>query len=231
MALAYQDTIETHGVRVPFVPEIITPKLKRLMEAGRYETQECQRLFDLLVPTDRVLELGAGVGVVSTVAAGIVGAENVTCVEAHPGLIPILEETHALNNVSSIRRVHGVGGTAAGTATFYMHRDFWASTLTPRNTGNPLLDAVEVPVVDVGALIADIGVTALTMDIEGGELALLDALDLSPCRVAMIETHQKVYGVEGMGRLFRRMDDLGFGYDSMLSKGGSVVVFSRYRAA
>ena len=69
------------------------------------------------------------------------------------------------------------------------------------------------------------------MDIEGGELALIESLDLSPCRVAMIETHQKAYGLEGMARLFRAMDGHGFAYDALLSKGGSVTVFSRYRPA
>ena len=58
--LVYDDIIVTNGIKVPFVPEIITPVIERPMRNGRYETGECKALSDLLQAGDTVLELGAG---------------------------------------------------------------------------------------------------------------------------------------------------------------------------
>ena len=80
--LDYDEVIETQGIRVPFVPAIITPKIERPMRNSRYEGGECATLRRVLRPGDRVLELGAGVGLISTVAAQVPGVERVVSVEA-----------------------------------------------------------------------------------------------------------------------------------------------------
>ena len=58
--LAYDEVITSSGVKVPFVPSIITPKIERPMRNNRYEGGECAALRRILRPGDRVLELGGG---------------------------------------------------------------------------------------------------------------------------------------------------------------------------
>jgi len=102
LKLEYDEAIETNGIKVPFVPRIITPKIERPMRNSRYERGECAALREMLRKGDRVLELGAGVGLISTVAAMFEGIGSVTTVEANPELIPLIEETHRLNDVSPV---------------------------------------------------------------------------------------------------------------------------------
>jgi hypothetical protein len=110
--LSYTDTITCHGVAVPRDMDRLSPRMIDVMESNRYERPEVQSLGHILRPDDRVMELGAGVGVVSTVAARTVGPENVLCVEADPGLQGLLRETHRLNGVDGYfgRRRRGRGG-------------------------------------------------------------------------------------------------------------------------
>ncbi|WP_093182650.1 methyltransferase [Pseudovibrio sp. Tun.PSC04-5.I4] len=51
-------------------------------------------------PHDKVLELGACIGFISSFAAKTCSSNNVVCVEANPELIPVIKTNHALNNVS-----------------------------------------------------------------------------------------------------------------------------------
>ena len=48
------------------------------------------------------------------------------------------------------------------------------------------------------------------MDIEGGELALLEAMDLSPFRAIVIEFHPEAYEVKGMRRCKTILREAGF---------------------
>ena len=71
----YSETLEVHGIKIPFVKDIISDRMSRVIERGRYEGGEVNALKKILRPNDKVLELGAGIGVVSTAAAQIIGSE------------------------------------------------------------------------------------------------------------------------------------------------------------
>ena len=58
--------------------------VKRGLVKGWYERDEVEIIRACLQPGDRVLELGAGLGVTAMVAAGIVGADAVKAFEAGP---------------------------------------------------------------------------------------------------------------------------------------------------
>lgn len=95
--IKYDRIIETQGVKVPVVAEVISDRMVQVMEKGRYEAGEVKLLRKILRPNDTVLELGAGVGVVSCVAAFVTTPDRVTVVEANPYLVPVIRETHRLN--------------------------------------------------------------------------------------------------------------------------------------
>jgi len=176
---------------------------------------------------DRVLELGAGVGLVSTIAAKKTDPKNVICVEANPGLLPLIAETHRINGVSDVTVLGGVAVAQddGGEVSFYLREHFWASSMTP----GPDAREVKVPRVGIADLIARHAPQVLSMDIEGAEAALMAGVDLGPCRTVMMELHPRVYGQVGTASIFRKMHEQGFTYDARRSRGGTVVVFSRYR--
>lgn len=228
--LKYTRTVELHGVKIPFVEEIFSDKLRRTLEKGKYEIGECRRMDAIVFPGDKVLELGAGVGLVSAIAARKTEPENVICVEANPKLIPLIEETHRINGRTGVQVMHGVAvpqddGTPA---MFYIRADFWGSSMVP---GPDAIEEIEVPKIDIAALVKSHRPDILTMDIEGAEAALVAGIDLSPCRVVMMELHPKVYGHPGTAGIFRQLDRQGFTYDAKNSRGGSVIVFNRFTPA
>jgi FkbM family methyltransferase len=226
---AYSEVIETGGLRLPFVPEVITPKIERPLRRGRYEGGEIELLRRALQPDDRVLDLGAGLGLVAAAAAKIVGDRSVTTVEANPGLLPVIAETLRLNDVSGVRLLHGIAvGTEspeARTATFYLRPDFWASSMEPHSRA--FSATAEVPVLSLARLVADERPTVLTCDIEGGELGLFDDVDLTGIRHVVIETHPKVYGEDGLRRVDEALRRQGFEIAEDSPEGSSVRAYRR----
>lgn len=198
--LAYDEVIVSSGIKIPFVPSVITPKIERPMRNNRYEGGECAALRRILRPGDRVLELGAGVGLLSTVAGMIEGIESVTTIEANPDLIPLIRETHRLNDVTCVDLRNGVATAEAGPEIdFYLRPDFWASSMEPDS--RPFTRAVKLRRYDLPSLIAEVKPTVIVCDIEGGEMGLFDAADLSGVRDMVVEFHPKVYGDKGVTRI------------------------------
>ena len=196
----YDEVIDSKGIRVPFVPAIITPRIERPLRSGRYEGGEAAALRAILRAGDRVLELGAGLGVLSTVAAQAAGVECVTAIEANPDLIPIIRETHRLNGVTTVDLRGGVVTAEPGAdLPFYIRSDFWASSMEPGS--RPFVRKADVPRFPLPGLIADLRPTVIVCDIEGGELGLFDGADLSGVRAVVMELHPGVYGAEGQARV------------------------------
>ena len=201
-SIEYDEIIETNGVKVPFVPRIITPKIERPMRNNRYEGGECATLRDILIAGDRVLEFGAGVGLISTVAAQVPGIESVTAVEANPELIPLIEETHRLNGVTNVNLLNGV--IVPGNqkrSPFFLRADFWASSMEPDS--RPYKKKKHLPCYNIQKLIEQTNPTVIVCDIEGGELGLFDQADLSGVRAVILEMHPKVYGQDNVEAITR----------------------------
>lgn len=207
--IRYDEVIETQGIKVPFVPEIITPPIAQRIRNNRYEAGECKALAELLQQGDRVLELGAGVGLTSTIAALHPGIESVLAVEANPGLIPLINETYRLNAVQNVTLLNGiVAAEGAAPAAFYLRRDFWASSMEPDS--RPYDQAVQVTPRRIKDLMTRQNPTVISCDIEGAELGLFDDVDLSGVRLMIVEFHPKVYGQENVDAMISMLRDKGF---------------------
>ena len=224
--LVYDEVIESSGVKVPFVPAIITPKIERPMRNNRYEAGECANLRRILRPGDRVLELGSGVGLLSTVAGMVEGVESVTTVEANPDLIPLIRETHKLNGVTCVDLRNGVATPDAGPEIdFYLRPDFWASSMEAHT--RPFTRAVKLRRWDLKTLIADVNPTVIVCDIEGGEMGLFDEADLSGVRAMVVEFHPKVYGDSGVTQIMGVLAAKGITLAPRNKDGSSVQLLER----
>jgi hypothetical protein len=84
--------------------------------------------------------------------------------------------------------------------------------------------SVNVPVVSLSEVLADVAPNVLIVDIEGGELELLEGANgLGSVESIVLELHRNVYGAEGIRRIFSALTKLGFAYDTQLSTGRFVV--------
>lgn len=206
--IEYEEIIVTNGIKVPFVPRIITPKIERPMRNNRYEGGECATLRDILRAGDRVLELGAGIGLISSVAAQVKGIESVTAIEANPELIPVIEETYRLNDITTVELLNGViVASQRKRSPFYLRADFWASSMEPDS--RPYKKKKHLPCYNIQTMIEEKTPTVIVCDIEGGELGLFDEADLSGVRAVILEFHPKVYGAEAVEAITRDLESKG----------------------
>lgn len=202
--------ISHHGIRLPLT-DAVSEEMRAILYSGRYEEREYELLSALLQPGDRVLELGSGLGFVTVLCALRCGSERVTTVEANPHLLSSLRTTFLCNGVSP-RLIPGIVSAQGQPQTLFVSRNFWSSSTHDRG-GKP------TPVLGVKfeSLLAELEPTVLVIDIEGGEMSLIDAV-IAPCvRAIVIELHAAVTGVEGASQVrdwvarqgFRAAQDFG----------------------
>ncbi len=215
------------GIVLPHDERLISPVIHRALTRGRYEGEERTHLPGLLRDGDVVLELGAGLGVVSTLCARDERVEHVTTVEANPDLIPYVREVHRRNDVSEkARLIHAVALPApeVDAMDFFVRKDIWASSLNGKIWAWDRKVSTEV--VDLHALIESLQPTLMIVDIEGGEGQLFRNFSPGRLRHVYVELHKQVIGPRGVRRVFNQLARAGFAYDPAFSAHG-VVTFTR----
>ena len=180
-------------------------------------------------PGDRVLEIGAGIGFISTLISRQRRVAQVIAVEANPFLLDYMSRLHALNRVRKVRRVNAVlTNEDTVSATFYLRRDFWMGSLSAGP--NPYVGTVEVPTMNLDALLRDEAIDLVVCDVEGAEAVLFQGADLSGVDRIFLEMHDHVTGLSGVRGLFATLAGHGFVYDPRHSL-GSVVLFQKLGAS
>jgi FkbM family methyltransferase len=217
--------LSVEGVVIPDDPSVITPPIREAMLAGRFEAEEASQIPAIVRPGDRVLEIGAGIGFISTLLARERRVARVIAVEANPGLLAYMTRLHGVNHVRKVRRLNAVlTNEPVASATFYLRRDFWMGSLSP--VPNAYVGTVEVPTMSLDGLLRDEAINLVVCDIEGAEDGLFEGADLSGVDRVYLETHDHVTGLSGIRRLFATMAEQGFVYDPRHSL-GSVIFFQR----
>jgi len=149
----------------------------------------------------------------------------VIAVEANPHLIGYMERLHALNRVRKVRRVNAVlTNEAKASVTFYLRRDFWMGSLAA--APNAYIGTVEVPTMNLDALLREEAIDLVVCDVEGAETVLFQGADLSGVDRIFLEMHDHVTGLSGVRGLFATLAGQGFVYDPRHSL-GSVVLFQK----
>ena len=144
---------------------------------------------------------------------------RIHCVEANPQLLPLIAHHHELNGVAGIQLYNEVVGRADGTASFYLHKDFWASSMTP----DPAGERVEIPCRRLLSRLEEWRPDVVVMDIEGAELDLLVEPLPEMVRALVIELHPDIYGLQGVKAI---MDTLSAGGFALVPKASERGVLS-----
>lgn len=231
MAIAFEDgdtTVRFDGITFAKRPGLFTPRILKSMGLGRYEVAELRLATRSLRPGERVLDIGAGIGFLSTRLAQHDDVAAVLSVEANPALIDVIADTAARNGVADKAQcLHGIlsGTPDQPEADFFIRKNFWASSLS--GEGKAYVDQVKVPVHDLNTVIADFQPTLLICDIEGGEADLFAAMTPGTIDRIVVETHPGIYGAAGLAHVFRALLDRDFVLDIKAPRIGDVLTFEK----
>jgi FkbM family methyltransferase len=218
-------TLCLRGVTIPFDDAILTAGILDAMLDGSYEAEESSQIPAIVSPGDRVLEIGAGIGYISTLVSRQPGVRAIVAVEANPLLMDFMARVHLHNSVHNVRRINTVlTNGSEPSAKFYLRQDFWMGSLA--SEPNSYLDTVEVPASNFNQLLRDERVNLIICDVEGAEADLFEGADLSDVDRIFVELHDHITGMLGIGNLFGTLARHGFVYDPRHSA-GSVVLFRK----
>jgi FkbM family methyltransferase len=186
MATLTETIVDVSGVRLRLGGHLSRIVTERIL-SGNYEQDEMRGVRAILAPSDVVMEIGAGLGFLSSYCAKIVGSENTYAFEANPKLEPVIRDTYQLNGVSPLLGMC-VLSHQTGMRTFYLDENFLVSSLT---SACYRAEAVKVPAKPINAEIARIRPSMLIIDIEGGEFELFPEIDLLTVQKIVMELHPR----------------------------------------
>jgi FkbM family methyltransferase len=119
----------------PSSADLIIPEIRSSVCDGTYSADLIRRLPDIVQTGDRVLVIGAGLGIVSTLVAKSEGVARVVAIEPNLSLIPHLNRVHALNGVPWVETINAVLGCGSkGRIPFFVRRDLRTSSPTPHES-------------------------------------------------------------------------------------------------
>jgi FkbM family methyltransferase len=141
-----------------------------------------------LTSSDKVMELGTGIGFIALFCAKKIEANRVFTFEANPLLIPHIRENFRINK-KEINLFNSIlkHNPTQSSCEFYISKDFYSSGLTRPKYFKSVVD---VSVIDFEAEINRIEPTFLIVDIEGYEYELFKELVLpAVVKKVLIELH------------------------------------------
>lgn len=163
-----------HGVDLLIDPSVDEGVELSLFQTGTYERGTIQLLHDFLQPGDTFLDVGANIGLMSSIASKIVGASGlVYAVEANPKTLDILSHNLTLNNCENTQILPIAVSNQKGEAILYEN---WSVN----RGGSSLLsqgdqEGIKVPMERLDDLFSeDTPLKLVKMDVEGVEPAVLE---------------------------------------------------------
>jgi len=221
--------ITENGVKL-FLGPVAMTRCANGIYSGKHELPEREVIGKTLSADDVVLEIGAGVGMVTLQCCRQIGADRVHTCEANPALLPILRRSCELNGFKP-ELISGMVGLEAGQQEFFVAEQFVSSSRFARESGIEQREKTMVPVHALSALLARIEPTYLIMDAEGAEADLLDPrVDLACLQKICVEVHPKIIGDTAVNQIVRTLADQGLHLSWSQSR-GVVLFFERHKPA
>lgn len=203
--------VQLHGVKLRLGIHLSLEVLEYI-HSGEYERPEIKMIEATIENDDIVMELGSGLGLVSTFCAKKIGSERVFTFEANPALSSLIKETYDLNEVSP-NFENCLVADHNGTQTFYISKAFWGSSIIPSPSAAP----IQIATRSFNDELKRIKPTFLIVDIEGGEWELSHYMQLEGVRKIVIETHPWKIGEDKNLLVEKAFENAGFKKISDLS--------------
>jgi len=212
------------GVRLPFDnpsdSELVAPEVRQAVSSGAFEADIIGLLDGAVRSGERVLIIGAGLGVVSTLVARMPEVERVIAIEADTAVAPYTQRVHAANGVPWVETINAVvTGSGTGRVPFFSRRDLRASSLVPEH--GAWRHVMLVPMMDLNLMLTEERISLVIHNLPQSPVRLLSHAALGSVErilVAYADTAD-AEDAEGLPSLTGR------GYGAMRS--GAAVLFER----
>jgi len=225
MSFTSQDIVKLHDFEIGLDRNAVPLPILRAILKGWYEGGEVNLIKIFIKPGDKVIELGAGIGITAMAVARIVGGENIFPYELNPYLI----EWSGFNFVRNGFDIHARqvallprSQKREETVDFHIHKNFWGSSLLPREG---TIETLAVPTYALEQSIEDHCANTLLIDIEGAETDLLMQADLSAIQKIIMEIHYGIAGRKKTDDMIRHLVVSGFSIDLHHSNGSVVALY------
>ncbi|MDU8913339.1 FkbM family methyltransferase [Aestuariicoccus sp. MJ-SS9] len=219
--------IKSRGLKIPKHPEITTGRVRGALREGLYERKECDAVMRVVNEGDTVLELGGGIGYMSTLLSVKKKVARVVSYEANPALIPYIATVHEANGVENVEMRNALLSAQAGDPVdFHVRRNFLGSSMDRDADPDSIVETVKIAQHPVADVLDDVKPDVLVCDIEGAEADLLPAGDWTGLRAAIIELHPQWIGQSGVQAVFDAMQKAGLTYFPKASE-AKVVTFRK----
>lgn len=224
-----QTVITSRGVKLPDDHRYLSDRHRKLLQKDNYESKEAEAALKAVKSSDIVMELGGGLGFMSSLIMMNRKPEAYHLFEANPALIPYIRAVHRFNGLEGIDVRNAMLDTeAAEAANFYVRNDFLASSMADDlgDANGGVIRVEQIPVLAINAVMREIKPSFLVCDIEGAEARILPKADLSSLRAVLIELHPQTTGQSGIQAVFDVMHAHGLTYFPRASE-GKVVLFKK----
>ncbi len=214
------------GIALPFDrqsdAELIVPEVRGAICTGAYSADMIRHLPDVVRAGDRVLVIGAGLGVVSTLVAQSRGVERVIAVEANIALTPYLERVHALNDVPWVETVGAaLGEGGKGRIPFFAQRDLRYSSFLPSDKSEQ--QVMMVPSMDLNLILTEEQITLIIWDIPASPAQPLGRAKLGSVERIVVGSDNETLETQGENEAWPELTEQGFAAETY----GSAVLFER----
>ena len=200
-ARGLRPVLHFRGLKVPVTGPHISRSVWKHLWKGGYEAPEIFALQKLLKYGDKVLELGTGMGVISSFAAKLHPDIEVEAYEANPALIEPIRKLHKMNGIANVNINNAILlPTESETfRKFNLHKNFTESSIKDEISST---NSVDVPVQDFRAVLNKIRPDVFVCDIEGGEEELFVGVDLTGIRAVVLELHPEIVSRPAIKMIF-----------------------------
>lgn len=201
-----REAIETHGVRIAVDLKVVPFFIRKALYKRSYEKHELTLINKVIKKGDLVIEIGAGIGLVSLVATHIAGEGCIHSYEANPEMESVIRHNYRLNGWQPNLVMQAV--TADGREIeLHRHENIISTSIIDRGLKSTKM---RISSTALPELMKDIEPTVLIMDAEGAEDELLVLDCIQTVRDIIVEMHPQIIGQCRVDALCEHLLEKGF---------------------
>ena len=211
------------GIKLP-IDANTTGKTRHHLFLDTYERHERDVLHRTVEPGEIILEIGAGIGLVTCVAAALAGESgSIHCIEANPKLINTIKKNLEFNGLSATVENSLIGGCEGERKLFLAEQFESTSAYQEKGTG----EVITVQQKTFREIANDLKPSYLILDIEGSEIELgTFVAEAESLKKICVEMHPHKVGDDRISALICELINAGFRYSIDISE-GRVLYFYR----
>jgi len=174
-----------YGVKFDIQDPILNP-YKKIIYMNAWETDEVLLMRKYIDHNDKVLEIGACIGFISSCASLLIGSRNVTAIEANPNLIDAIKRMNTRNSIN-FNIINAMISKSSEYAVFHENESIYSSSTSERIGSKSVKN---VKCIELQNLPSAKSATFIILDIEGSEYQFFKDFSMpSSTKKLLVEFH------------------------------------------